>query len=74
MMLELQGSIWPLGFAMKSFSMLRNRMLADPSFLFKIFSEVGWASLLLVFDLLSYEMKLNSMSSFVFCNCDFILS
>ncbi|KAK4268709.1 hypothetical protein QN277_025323 [Acacia crassicarpa] len=38
--LDLQGSIWPLGFAMKSCSMLRNRMLADPSFLFKIFSEI----------------------------------
>ncbi|KAI9115965.1 hypothetical protein K1719_012895 [Acacia pycnantha] len=38
--LDLQGSIWPLGFAMKSCSMLRNRMLVDPSFLFKIFSEI----------------------------------
>lgn len=36
----LQGSVWPLGFAMKSCSMLRNRMLADPSFLFKIGTEV----------------------------------
>ncbi len=38
--LDLQGSFWPLGFAMKSCSMLRNRMLADPSFLFKIGSEI----------------------------------
>lgn len=38
--LELQGSVWPLGFAMKSFPMLRNRMLADPSFLFKIGTEI----------------------------------
>ncbi|KAF7825618.1 protein RETICULATA, chloroplastic [Senna tora] len=38
--LDLQASVWPLGFAMKSCSMLRNRMLADPSFLFKIFSEI----------------------------------
>ncbi|RDX57844.1 Protein RETICULATA, chloroplastic, partial [Mucuna pruriens] len=36
----LQGSFWPLGFFMKSCSMLRNRMLADPSFLFKIGSEI----------------------------------
>ncbi|KAK7829359.1 protein reticulata [Quercus suber] len=37
--LDLQGSGWLLGFAMKSCSMLRNRMLADPSFLFKIGTE-----------------------------------
>ncbi|GFY93213.1 reticulata-like protein, putative [Actinidia rufa] len=37
--LDLQGSTWPLGFAMKSCSMLRNRMLADPSFLFKVGTE-----------------------------------
>ncbi|RVW54319.1 Protein RETICULATA-related 1, chloroplastic [Vitis vinifera] len=33
------GSVWPLGFGMKHFSMLRNRMLADPSFLFKVGTE-----------------------------------
>ncbi|KHN34108.1 hypothetical protein glysoja_045021 [Glycine soja] len=38
--LDLQGSFWPLGFFMKSCSMLRNRMLADPAFLFKIGSEI----------------------------------
>uniref|UniRef100_A0A5B6YVZ0 Uncharacterized protein n=1 Tax=Davidia involucrata TaxID=16924 RepID=A0A5B6YVZ0_DAVIN len=38
--LDLQGSVWPLGFAMKSCSMLRNRMLADPSFLFKVGTEI----------------------------------
>ncbi|KAL3530438.1 hypothetical protein ACH5RR_009760 [Cinchona calisaya] len=38
--LDLQGSIWPLGFLMKYCSMLRNRMLADPSFLFKVGTEV----------------------------------
>ncbi|KAF9596112.1 hypothetical protein IFM89_007165 [Coptis chinensis] len=38
--LDLQGSVWPLGFAMKSCSLLRNRMLADPSFLFKIGAEI----------------------------------
>lgn len=38
--LDLQGSAWPLGFAMKSCSMLRDRMLADPSFLFKIGTEI----------------------------------
>ncbi|KAK7829350.1 protein RETICULATA, chloroplastic [Quercus suber] len=38
--LDMQGSVWPLGFAMKSCSMLRNRMLADPSFLFKIGTEI----------------------------------
>ncbi|KAF8402987.1 hypothetical protein HHK36_011081 [Tetracentron sinense] len=38
--LDLQGSVWPLGFAIKSCSMLRNRMLADPSFLFKVGTEV----------------------------------
>lgn len=40
MAFELQGSVWPLGFGMKHFSMLRNRMLADPSFLFKVGTEV----------------------------------
>ncbi|CAB4273662.1 unnamed protein product [Prunus armeniaca] len=35
-----QGSIWPLGCLMKYCSMLRNRMLADPSFLFKVGTEI----------------------------------
>lgn len=38
--LELQGSGWALGFLMKYCSMLRNRMLADPSFLFKVGTEI----------------------------------
>ncbi|KAJ8899937.1 hypothetical protein K2173_019642 [Erythroxylum novogranatense] len=38
--LDLQGSGRLLGFAMKSCSMLRNRMLADPSFLFKVGTEI----------------------------------
>ncbi|KDP34355.1 hypothetical protein JCGZ_11238 [Jatropha curcas] len=38
--LELQGSVWPLGFLMKYCTMLRNRMLADPSFLFKVGTEI----------------------------------
>ncbi|XP_025014990.1 protein RETICULATA, chloroplastic isoform X2 [Ricinus communis] len=38
--LDLQGSGGILGFLMKSCSMLRNRMLADPSFLFKIGTEI----------------------------------
>ncbi|KAL0338265.1 UNVERIFIED_CONTAM: protein RETICULATA, chloroplastic [Sesamum angustifolium] len=38
--LDLQGSAWPLGFLMQSSAMLRNRMLADPSFLFKIGTEI----------------------------------
>ena len=49
MIFELQASFWPLGFAMKSWAALRNRMLADPSFLFKIGSEVGWACLVVIF-------------------------
>ncbi|GER54390.1 hypothetical protein STAS_31967 [Striga asiatica] len=38
--LDLQGSVWPLGFFMRSCAMLRKRMLADPSFLFKIGTEI----------------------------------
>ncbi|XP_052173882.1 protein RETICULATA-RELATED 1, chloroplastic [Diospyros lotus] len=38
--LDLQGSIWPVGFLMRYCGMLRNRMLADPSFLFKVGTEV----------------------------------
>lgn len=38
--LDLQGSAWPLGFLMRHCSMLRNRMLADPSFLFKVGTEI----------------------------------
>ncbi|KAK2999138.1 hypothetical protein RJ639_024483, partial [Escallonia herrerae] len=38
--LDLQASVWPMGFAVRSFSMLRNRMLADPSFLFKVGTEI----------------------------------
>ncbi|KAL6195902.1 hypothetical protein ACLB2K_031519 [Fragaria x ananassa] len=38
--LALQGAAWPLGFLIKYCSMLRNRMLADPSFLFKVGTEI----------------------------------
>ncbi|CAI9105528.1 OLC1v1004465C1 [Oldenlandia corymbosa var. corymbosa] len=38
--LELEGSGGLLGFLMRHCSMLRNRMLADPSFLFKVATEV----------------------------------
>ncbi|PIN11675.1 hypothetical protein CDL12_15722 [Handroanthus impetiginosus] len=38
--LDLQGSVWPLGFLIRSSAMLRNRMLADPSFLFKLGTEI----------------------------------
>ncbi|KAJ6848560.1 protein RETICULATA, chloroplastic-like [Iris pallida] len=38
--LEMQGSVWPLGAAMKSCSIFRNIMLADPSFLFKVGTEI----------------------------------
>lgn len=38
--LDLQGTVWPLGAAVRSCSMFRNRMLADPAFLFKIATEI----------------------------------
>ncbi|KAJ7539883.1 hypothetical protein O6H91_11G113400 [Diphasiastrum complanatum] len=38
---QLQGALWPLGSAIKKSSMLRNWMLADPSFLFKLLIEVA---------------------------------
>ncbi|GAA0156613.1 hypothetical protein LIER_14067 [Lithospermum erythrorhizon] len=38
--LDLQGSIWPLAFLIRHCAMLRDRMLADPSFLFKVGIEV----------------------------------
>ncbi|KAJ9178005.1 hypothetical protein P3X46_009925 [Hevea brasiliensis] len=38
--MELQGSVWPLSFLMKYCAILRNRMLADPSFLFKVGTEI----------------------------------
>ncbi|CAN6471623.1 unnamed protein product [Victoria cruziana] len=38
--LDLQGSTWPLGAAIQSCGMLRNRMLADPAFLFKVGTEI----------------------------------
>ncbi|KAJ4821740.1 hypothetical protein LUZ62_034306 [Rhynchospora pubera] len=37
---QLQESPWPLGEAVKSIPLLRNRMLADPSFLFKVGTEI----------------------------------
>ncbi|KAF3322291.1 Protein RETICULATA-RELATED 1 [Carex littledalei] len=37
---DLQALPWPLGEAIKAFALLRNRMLADPSFLFKVGIEV----------------------------------
>lgn len=38
--LDLQDSAWPLVMAIRSCSLLRNRMLADPTFLFKIGTEI----------------------------------
>ncbi|GLJ05090.1 hypothetical protein SUGI_0010780 [Cryptomeria japonica] len=38
--LNLQEAVWPLGAAIRASSMLRNRMLADPSFLFKVSIEI----------------------------------
>ncbi|KAK1298647.1 hypothetical protein QJS10_CPB14g00715 [Acorus calamus] len=38
--LDLQNAVWPLGFFMKSCSLIRNRMLADPAFLFKVGTEI----------------------------------
>ncbi|KAH9613864.1 hypothetical protein KSS87_015374, partial [Heliosperma pusillum] len=35
-----KGSVWPLGFLMRHFGWLRNRMLADPAFLFKVGTEI----------------------------------
>ncbi|GMP88674.1 hypothetical protein CsSME_00040572 [Camellia sinensis var. sinensis] len=39
--LDLQGSVWPLSFLVRYCGMLRNRMLADPNFLFKVGTEVA---------------------------------
>lgn len=39
--LDLQAAAWPLSFLMQCCSMFRNRMLADPSFLFKLGSELA---------------------------------
>ncbi|XP_024961995.1 protein RETICULATA-RELATED 1, chloroplastic [Cynara cardunculus var. scolymus] len=47
--LDLQGSGWVLGFLMKYCAMLRNRMLADPSFLFKVGTEIVIDSLCATF-------------------------
>ncbi|KAH7653338.1 Protein RETICULATA-related protein [Dioscorea alata] len=38
--LDLQASGWPIGVLMRTCSLLRDRMLADPSFLFKVGTEV----------------------------------
>nr|CAB3452446.1 unnamed protein product [Digitaria exilis] len=38
--LDMQASAWPLGPAIRSCSLLRNRMLVDPAFLFKIGTEI----------------------------------
>ncbi|CAM6128553.1 unnamed protein product [Calypogeia fissa] len=39
--IELQGAPWPLGPAIRGSALLRNRMLADPTFLFKVLTEVA---------------------------------
>ncbi|KAF5792472.1 hypothetical protein HanRHA438_Chr09g0418471 [Helianthus annuus] len=38
--LDLQKSGWVLSFLTRNFAMLRNRLLADPSFLFKVGTEI----------------------------------
>jgi hypothetical protein len=39
--IELQEAMWPLGPAVRRSAMLRNWLLADPSFLFKVFTEIA---------------------------------
>ncbi|KAH7428497.1 hypothetical protein KP509_09G004500 [Ceratopteris richardii] len=39
--IRLQGAAWPLGSAIRGSTMLRNRMLADQSFLFKLLTEIA---------------------------------
>uniref|UniRef100_A0A0E0FGI9 Uncharacterized protein n=2 Tax=Oryza TaxID=4527 RepID=A0A0E0FGI9_ORYNI len=62
---DLQAAPWPLAAMIRAFSMLHNRMLADPSFLFKVgtevvidsrcatFAEDFWAE----FELLNYRVE-----------------
>uniref|UniRef100_A0ACD5U8S4 Uncharacterized protein n=1 Tax=Avena sativa TaxID=4498 RepID=A0ACD5U8S4_AVESA len=38
--LDMQAAAWPLGPAVRSCGLLRNRMLVDPAFLFKIGTEI----------------------------------
>lgn len=38
--LDLQGAVWPIGALMKLCPLFRDRMLADPSFLFKVGTEI----------------------------------
>ncbi|KAE8693037.1 adaptin family protein [Hibiscus syriacus] len=38
--LDLQGTVWPLNFLIKYCTLLLNRMLEDPSFLFKVGTEL----------------------------------
>eukprot|EP00249_Psilotum_nudum_P009499 c21975_g1_i1 orf=508-1950(-) len=39
--IHLQGAAWPLGAVIRGSRALRNRMLADQSFLFKVFTEIA---------------------------------
>lgn len=39
--MDLQGAKWPLGAAIRSSTTFRNLMLADPSFFFKILTEIA---------------------------------
>lgn len=39
--MDLQGATWPLGAAIRASSVLRNRLLADQGFLFKLFTEIA---------------------------------
>lgn len=39
--MDLQGARWPLGAAIRGSTLLRNRMLADQGFLFKLLTEIA---------------------------------
>ncbi|GBG92008.1 hypothetical protein CBR_g54103 [Chara braunii] len=39
--IDLQGRPWPLGPAVRSSGLLRERMIADPTFLFKVLTEIS---------------------------------
>lgn len=53
---DLKGAVWPVGELMRSCPLFRDRMLADPSFLFKVGTEVSLL-VILEFSMLNFNFQ-----------------
>lgn len=58
-----------MGFLTKNFAMFRNRMLADPSFLFKVGTEVCFLIFVVLNDAITIGYKMGLTFKYCFALC-----